>query len=59
MGSGGLPEQRLRQLKQQWNVHRDEHAAFVREWGIFAKRINEKSGSKICLDYYEQVGTLE
>ena len=57
--SGDLPEQRLRQIKQQWNVQRGDHTAFVREWGIFAKRINEKTGSKICFDYYEPVGTLE
>lgn len=55
----GLSEAQLHQIKQQWNVQRDGHSVFVREWETFARRINEEIGSEICFDYYEQVGTLE
>jgi hypothetical protein len=59
IAAGGLSEAQSRQIKQHWNVQRGEHTAFVREWEIFAKGVNEKIGNKICFDYYEQVGTLE
>jgi len=59
MAAGGLSEAQSRQIKQHWNVQQNEHTAFVREWERLAKRVNERIGSKICFDYYEQVGTLE
>lgn len=57
--AGALPEQRLRQLKQQWNLHREAHVAFIRGWQNLTKAINEKAGTRLCMDYYEPLGTLE
>jgi hypothetical protein len=59
IAAGQLPEHRLRYLKQQWNVAREEHAAFIREWGTLAKRINERRGGQLCIESYESLGTLE
>jgi len=57
--AGALPEQRLRQLKQQWNLHREAHVAYIRGWQNLTKTINEKAGARLCMDYYEPLGTLE
>lgn len=59
VAAGRLPEQRSRQLKQQWNSQRDGHTAFLREWASFAKRVNQAAGRQVCPDYYEPVATLE
>lgn len=59
IAEGRLQEQRLRYLRQQWNVHREGHVAFMREWADLSKTINEKAGARLCVDYYEPLGTLE
>ncbi len=56
---GRLPDQRLRCLKQEWNVNREGHATFVRAWAELSHRINTVAGIQLCPDYYEPVGTLE
>lgn len=57
--AGQLSEPRLRSLKQRWNVQRDNHAAFFREWASLCRAINEAAGRRLCTDYYEPLGTLE
>lgn len=59
VAGGVLPEQRSRQLRQKWNVHREGHMAFMRQWENLSRAINERAGTRICLDYYEPIGTLE
>lgn len=59
VAAGRLPEQRSRQLKQQWNSQRDAHTAFLREWASFAKAVNQAAGMQVCNEYYEPVATLE
>lgn len=59
IAAGRLPEQRLRQLKQQWNLGREGHVAFVRGWENLSRAINETVGNRRCIEYYEPVGTLE
>ena len=59
VAAGQLPEQRLRSLMHRWNVQRDEHAAFVREWTSFCRSVNESAKRELCVNYYEPLGTLE
>lgn len=54
-----LVDQRLRQLKQQWNTARGEHMHVLRNWEQVAKRFNEMAGERVCLDYYEPIKTFE
>jgi len=56
---GSLSPDRIRQIKQYWNVNRDAHIALVRTWERFAKKMNERTASKLCIDYYQPLGTLE
>lgn len=56
---GGWTANRVRQIKQHWNVNRDAHLAFIKSWENIAKRINEQTGSRLCIDYYQPLGTLE
>ncbi len=57
--AGAVPEQRLRQLKYQWNTHRESHVTFVKDWANLSSAINTISGRRLCIDYYEPLGTLE
>jgi hypothetical protein len=59
VAAGRLPEQRLRHLKQQWNLHREAHVAFIREWQNLSQAINGRASVRLCPDYYESLGTLE
>lgn len=59
ISSGTVPEQAVRSVKQLWNVQRESHARLVLEWMTLAQTVNEVSRQKLCLEYYEQVGTLE
>ncbi len=59
IAAGELPEQRLRSLKQRWNVQREGHATFIRTWTDFSKKVNDMAGGQLCIDYYEPLGTLE
>ena len=54
-----LVDQRLRQLKQQWNTAREKHMHVIRNWEQAAKRINEMAGEHVCIDYYEPIKTFE
>lgn len=55
----GLNEDGIRQLKQHWNVAREAHVALIRKWEVIPKKINEITGGRLCIDYYEPLGTLE
>lgn len=58
-GGDRLPDHKLRHLKQQWNLHREAHVAFVRGWQDLSRVLNEKADARLCIDYYEPLGTLE
>jgi hypothetical protein len=47
----------LRQLKREWDLRREGHMQFVRDWENLTKNINGKLG-RVCVDYYEPLKTL-
>jgi hypothetical protein len=57
--AGKLSEQHARYLKQQWNVHREGHAQFIRKWTEISATVNDRLGMRLCIDYYEALGTIE
>jgi len=57
--AGKLSEPHARYLKQQWNVNREGHAQFIRKWTELSLTINDRLGIKLCIDYYEALGTIE
>ncbi len=59
VSSGKLSEQRLRDLKREWNVHREKHNKIIQNWEDRAKDINKVADDRICIDYYEPLKTLE
>lgn len=59
IAAGKVPEPRLRQLKQRWNVHREGHVEFVTKWTDLARSINLRVERRVCIEYYEPLGTLE
>ena len=59
VAAGKLPEQRLRYLKREWNLRRENHNLFINKWGNLTKSINESAGDRVCIDYYEPLKTLE
>jgi len=44
-------EQRLRNLKHEWNNARDKHNQTVKSWEDLAKNINHDAGQRICFDH--------
>jgi hypothetical protein len=59
ISSGTLPALQVRSVKQFWNVQRESHARLVLDWLTLGRTVNEISRQQLCLEYYEQVGTLE
>ncbi len=57
--TGKLTDTHARYLKQQWNVHREGHAQFIRKWTELSMTINDRSAMRLCIDYYEALGTIE
>jgi len=47
----------LRQLKREWDLRREAHMQFIREWESLTKNINSTLG-RVCVDYYEPLKTL-
>jgi hypothetical protein len=54
-----FPESEMKGFRQQWNLCREKYAFFIQNWERLAKNINDDSGERICLDYYEPLKTLE
>jgi len=59
ISSGTVPALQVRSVKQLWNVQRESHARLILDWTTLGQTVNEISRQKLCLEYYEQVGTLE
>lgn len=57
--TANLVEPRSRQLRQQWNLNRETHTEYVRQWSTLLRVINRACGAQLCSDYYESVRTLE
>lgn len=56
---GDLVESRRLHLKQQWNVNREFHVGMISNWQSAAREINETARTRVCVDYYQPLGTLE
>ncbi len=50
---------RLRDLKRDWNLRRERHAAMTEQWRQSSRTINTDFGTHVCGDFYEQLPSLE
>lgn len=60
VAQGTLNKQRLSELKQQWNLVRENEARFLKKWEALSKKINDAANERICVDsYFPDLKTLE
>lgn len=58
ISKGLIPEQRLPQVRQQWNLARERQMSLVTSWEQLTKKINGALGERLCNDYYEPLKML-
>ncbi len=51
-------EHALRNVKQEWNLRRENHNQFINDLKDLVNNINESVGEKICVEYYESLKPL-
>ncbi len=57
ISQGKIVESTLRQLKREWDLRREAHVHFIRQWEGVTKNIN-RTFERFCVEYYEPLKTL-
>lgn len=59
LAQGIVPDSNAKRIKQDWNLRREVYNQHINEFRNVMKSINETAGHDICVDYFEQLKTLE